>query len=283
MIGAAALYSKANLECVQLQCVNAMKSGYDMEFDGTLMQCDGDTSGFPYRSCTCTYDPLNCDSNGASASASGSSTATSESSSTSTTSDTAVSGSNCSNSSDIQVLQYAFAIQAYSYFFYSSIPLNHTFFSNAPNTSNANYVINFQGMEQQNRLGALLLEKVGSNIAEFQAPKCRFEAVSPSNGTEFLEDAFYIETSLTGALLGLTGYTLTAEIAEIINWLAVQHGAHTTYITSFVEAIVFPTTNNLSSLPPILPPNYVLGTGGENFMLGQLLGDCVTAPKGPCS
>ncbi|KAJ5792372.1 uncharacterized protein N7503_008350 [Penicillium pulvis] len=267
-----------------------------MEFDGTLMQCDGDTGGFPYRSCTCTYDPLNCDSNGVSAGASGSAIAVSESStgasgssatcgssSSSTSPDTAASGSNCSNSSDIQVLQYASAIQAYSYVFYSSIPLNQTFFSNAPNSSNANYAINFQGMEQQNRLGALLLEDFGSNFEGFQAPKCRWKVVSPSNGTAFLEDALYIETTVTGALLGLTGYTLTAEIAEIINWLAVQHGAHAAYITSFTEAIVFPTSRNLSSLPPILPPNYVLGTRDETFMLGQLLGGCVTAPKGPCS
>ncbi|KAJ5917009.1 hypothetical protein N7504_001024 [Penicillium tannophilum] len=266
-----------------------MKWGYDMEYDGTLMQCDGDTGGFPYRSCTCTYDPLNCDSNGVSARASGSSTAasgssaTSGSASSSTTSDIAASGSNCSNSSDIQVLQYASAIQAYSYFFYSSIPLNQTFFSDAPNSSDANYAINIQGMEQQNRLGALLLEEVGSNIAGFQAPKCSWKPINPSNGTDFLDDALYIETSLTGALLGLTGYTLTAEIAEIINWLAVQHGAHSAYITSFTEAIVFPTSKNLSSLPPILPPDYVLDTGGEIFMLGQLLGGCVNAPKGPCS
>lgn len=138
-------------------------------------------------------------------------------------------------------------------------------------------------MEQQNRLGALLLEEVGSNIAGFQAPKCSWKPINPSNGTDFLDDALYIETSLTGALLGLTGYTLTAEIAEIINWLAVQHGAHSAYITSFTEAIVFPTSKNLSSLPPILPPDYVLDTGDEIFMLGQLLGGCVNAPKGPCS
>ncbi|PYH41597.1 uncharacterized protein BP01DRAFT_368919 [Aspergillus saccharolyticus JOP 1030-1] len=46
----------------KLQCVKAMMQGFDMEFNGVVMKCDGDTQGFPYRSCTCTPDPVNCDS-----------------------------------------------------------------------------------------------------------------------------------------------------------------------------------------------------------------------------
>ncbi|KAJ5461177.1 uncharacterized protein N7458_002729 [Penicillium daleae] len=193
----------------------------------------------------------------------------------------AVSNSNCSNSTDIQVVQYASAIQAYSYLLYSSIPLNQTFFSSASNSSNANYFINIQRMAQQNYRGALLVEIVGSNITGFKSPKCNFTSLTPANATEFLNEALYLETSLTGDFLELSGYTQTAEVSELINWLAVQHGTHSTYIASFSQPVIFPP--NGTSFVPILPPEYVLGTGNEPYMLGQLLGKCVTAPKGPCS
>lgn len=32
-----------------------------MAYRGEFMQCDGDTSGYPYLACTCTYDPVNCE------------------------------------------------------------------------------------------------------------------------------------------------------------------------------------------------------------------------------
>jgi len=192
-----------------------------------------------------------------------------------------ISSSNCSNSSDVQVVQYASVIQAYSYLFYSSLPLNKTFFSSAPNSSNANYYINIQRMEQQNRRGALLVESVGSNITGFQSPKCNFTSPDPANATDFLDQALYIEISLTGAFLGLSAYTQTAEISELINWLAVQHGTHTAYIASFSHPVTFPA--NGTSFVPVLPPEYVLATKTEPFRLGQFLGTCVVAPRGPCS
>ncbi|KAJ6089235.1 hypothetical protein N7467_004451 [Penicillium canescens] len=169
----------------------------------------------------------------------------------------------------------------YSYLFYSSIPLNQTFFSSAPNSSNANYYINIRRMAQQNYRGALLVESVGSNITGFQSPKCNFTTLSPTNATEFLDETLYLETSFTDAFLGLSRYTQTAEISELINWLAVQHGTHSTYIASFSQPSIFPP--NGTSFEAILPPEHVLSTGNEPYMLGQLLGTCVTALKGPCS
>ncbi|KAL4890564.1 hypothetical protein BDV59DRAFT_184197 [Aspergillus ambiguus] len=191
-----------------------------------------------------------------------------------------ISSSNCSNSSDVQVMQYALGIQAYSSLFYSSMALNESFFSSAPNSSNTNYSINVQRMGQQNYRGAFLVDSIGSNITGFQSPNCSFKIPKLANATDFLDAALYIETSLTGAFLGLSGYTQTAEISELINWLAVQHGMHSTYITAFSQPIVFP--QNGTSSVPILPPDYVLGTKDEPFMLGQFLGTCVAAPKGPC-
>lgn len=194
----------------------------------------------------------------------------------------AASSSNCSNASDISVIQYASAIQDYSYLFYKSIQLNQAFFSSAPNSSHIDYYTNIKGMEQQNNISTYLLGKVGSDITGFQFPKCKFTAPNPANATEFLNDALYIETSLAGAFLGLSGYTQTPVISDLINWLAVQHGTHSTYIASFSNSVIF-LPNGTSLMPPILSPDFVLSTGNEPFMLGTLLGGCVTAPKGPCS
>ena len=158
--------------------------------------------------------------------------------------------------------------------------MNESFLSDAPNSSNTNYYVNFQGIGQQNHIGARLVESIGSNITGFQFPNCSFNIPQPANATDFLQEALYIETSLTGAFLGISGYTQTAEISEVINWLAVQHGMHSTYIRAVSRPIVF--SSNSTLLIPILPPEYVLGTQDKPFMLGQLLGTCVVAPKGPC-
>jgi hypothetical protein len=39
--------------------------GYDISFLGLIMQCDGDSTVYPYMSCTCVEDFVNCDDNGA--------------------------------------------------------------------------------------------------------------------------------------------------------------------------------------------------------------------------
>ncbi|KAL7917103.1 hypothetical protein ACQKWADRAFT_307587 [Trichoderma austrokoningii] len=50
---------------LQFECISQVKQGYDISFLGLIMECDGDTSGYPYLACTCIEDFVNCDDNGA--------------------------------------------------------------------------------------------------------------------------------------------------------------------------------------------------------------------------
>lgn len=50
---------------LQFECISQFKQGYDISFLGLTMECDGDTSGYPYLACTCVEDFVNCHGNGA--------------------------------------------------------------------------------------------------------------------------------------------------------------------------------------------------------------------------
>ncbi|KAL2842063.1 hypothetical protein BJX68DRAFT_168176 [Aspergillus pseudodeflectus] len=194
----------------------------------------------------------------------------------------AASCSNCSPTSpDGKVLQYAWAIQVFSYAFYETNAINKTDFSSALNNSAANYSSNLEGIKRQNLLGAAQVETLGSNISDFQQPKCNFSIPTPSNASTYVFQAWYWENTLAGAFIGLAKFTQTPIVSQLLSWLSVQHATHATYIASFNVPTVFEA--NGSSTIPILPPDRVLSTEKDDLMLGNILDGCVVAPNPPCS
>lgn len=190
------------------------------------------------------------------------------------------SGSCSPQSSDAEVVEYAWAIQSLLSGFYSSQPLNETFFSGATNSSRAEYAQNLRGIQRQNRLGVRAIQQVATKVPGFSSPSCSFSFPSSSSGEEYVKNALRLEADASSALLGATGYTQSPEVSFILARLAAQHTAHATWLKTQQSGVVFPS--NSSSLLPAYNPQFVLGTGDQSGRLGQFLGDCVTAPSSPC-
>ncbi|KAL3489602.1 hypothetical protein BJX62DRAFT_239002 [Aspergillus germanicus] len=193
----------------------------------------------------------------------------------------AASCSNCSlTSQDTKVLQYAWAIQRLSNWFYETNSANQTNFSSAPNISTAYYPDNLQGIQSQNLLGAAQVESLASNLSDFQQPDCNFSMPTPSTITQYLAKSWYLETVISGAFTGLANFTQTPTVSLLLSQLAVQHATHATYIAASFLPNVF-DANNISDIP-VLPPDVVLSNDTHDSMLGHVLGGCVAAPEAPC-
>lgn len=191
------------------------------------------------------------------------------------------SSSGCSpKSADVQVIQFGWALQYLSERFYTAQPLNQSFLNSATNSSRANYNTNFQGIQRQNRLGVRAVQQLGSRVSGFSAPKCNYTFPSASNGESWVENALQLEQSITGALIGLAGYTQSPEVSFLLARLSAQHSGQAYYIASQQQGVVFPT--NSSSLVPAYTPDWVLQSGNQPGKLGSYLKDCVSAPSSPC-
>jgi hypothetical protein len=189
--------------------------------------------------------------------------------------------SNCSpTSQDSKVLQYAWAIQGLSYWFYETNSANQTNFSSAPNISSTNYPSNLEGIQAQNLYGALQVDKLASNLSDFQQPDCNFSIPTPSTITEYIAKSWYLETVISGAFTGVSNYTQTPMVSLLLNRLAVQHATHATYLASSILQNVL-AANDTSDIP-VLPPDMVLSNKTADAMLGGILGGCVVAPDSPC-
>ncbi|KAE8151123.1 hypothetical protein BDV25DRAFT_153245 [Aspergillus avenaceus] len=190
--------------------------------------------------------------------------------------------SSCSpKSADVQTVQFAYALQYLSERFWSSQPLNQSFLQDAKNASKANYGPNFQGIQRQNRLGVRAVQQTGKSVSGFSAPRCNFTFPSSKDADAFVKTALQIESSVTGALIGLAGYTQAPEVSFLLARLAAEHGAHVAYIGAQQTPVIFPS--NSSSLPPAWTPDHVLKNGTQIGQLGSYLKNCVSAPAAPCN
>jgi hypothetical protein len=193
----------------------------------------------------------------------------------------AASCSNCSlTSQDSNVLQYAWAIQRLSCWFYETNSASETNFSSAPNNSITDYSSNLQGIQSQNLLGAAQVESLASKLSDFQQPDCNFSMPMPTTITQYLGKSWYLETVISGAFTGLANFTQTPTVSLLLSRLAVQHATHATYIASSFLPNVF-DANNISDIP-VLAPDMVLSNETHDAMLGGVLGGCVLAPEAPC-
>jgi hypothetical protein len=192
------------------------------------------------------------------------------------------SSSNCSpTSADNKVLQYCSTIQAFSDRFYKANPVNQTNWSSAPNSDTTNYESELQGIGNENHIGALLIKGIASNLSDSKQPQCNNKIPTPENATDYLITAYLLEAEASGAFTGLASFTQAPEVSLLLNWLAVQHGTHATYIATTILKTVFEL--NGTSILPVYSPKVMLSNDTEGPYLGGLLDGCLEAPEAPCT
>ena len=124
---------------------------------------------------------------------------------------TAAQGSDSSScaptNSDNQVVQFAWYLQFFCDRFYANNPMNETIISSLPNSGSTAYSENIKGLQAQNRLGVRAVQQVGTKVPGFTTPKCNFTFPHVTDGKSWLRNAARIESDLTGAFIGLAGYT----------------------------------------------------------------------------
>ncbi|KAL4866798.1 hypothetical protein BDV12DRAFT_129508 [Aspergillus spectabilis] len=182
-------------------------------------------------------------------------------------------------SSDADVVKYAWALQSLVESYYTSYPLNRTFLNDATNGSRTEYYQNIQGIQRQNRLGVRAVQQVGSNVTGYSNPSCNFTHPNATSGESYVRNALQLESSVASALIGATGYTQSPEVSFLLARLASEHTAGATWLAAHQTGVVFPT--NSTSLVPAYNPEYVLGSGNQVRRLGRFLHGCVDAPANP--
>lgn len=156
-------------------------------------------------------------------------------------------------SSDTQVLQYTWAISMFLNNFYASVALNSSVASSVSNSTSASKVLaNLQGIEHADNLTVEAVRELGSKAPGFKEPSCSYTYPSVNSIQTFVQFAYQFESTLTGACIGVAGYTKSPEVAFLLARLAAQHSAHATYIGSRLNSSMFTTDSDslVSAYPP---------------------------------
>jgi hypothetical protein len=194
------------------------------------------------------------------------------------TATTAANASCAPTPADAKVLQFAWGLSDFIGSFYNST-VNSTFTSSS-NSTILNYKRLLFGIEKDNTLGSEAIEKVAANASGFVQPDCSF-TFPPINTTQaWMFWAYRFETTVTGAFIGLAGFTQSPEVSFLLARLAASHSAHATWIGSRVNSTLF--AQNATSLVSAYAPVQVLSTRNQTGSLGEFLGGCLTAPESPC-
>lgn len=181
---------------------------------------------------------------------------------------------------DASVVEFAYALESLGNHFYASTSLNTTTFVRAPNDSMALWYPNFRGIEKRGNLSLMAIEYLGKETPTYKAPKCNFTLPTPSSPSMLLDMAYHLEASLSGAYIGLAGYSESPEVAFLMARLATGHGGNAIYVQSHVMEPIFSDRNN--SMVPVFPPEHVLSRGRAPGRLGDYMHDCVKMPVKPC-
>lgn len=183
-------------------------------------------------------------------------------------------------SSDVNVVKLAWDLQGLLERYYASTPVSPTILSSLPSSSSVDYTTNLRGLQQQNHLGARAIQQLGSKVPGFTTPRCNFTLPKPSDGQSFLKYAAELEYDISGAFIGLAGYTQKPEISFLMARLAASHAAQATWLGSKISPVFFQA--NSTALIGAYSPDWVAKSGNKPGMLGRYLGSCASIPKGPC-
>jgi hypothetical protein len=136
------------------------------------------------------------------------------------------------------------------------------------------------GLEKGNTLSSQAIEKVGAKAPGFSKPECDYKIPEVSSTQSWAQWAYRFESTVTGAFIGLAGYTQSPEVAFLMARLAAEHSEHSSLIGSRVNSSYF--AQNSTSLVAAYGPIQILSTRNETGSLGEYLGGCLTAPTSPC-
>lgn len=187
--------------------------------------------------------------------------------------------SNCApTSSDASVLEFAWGLSDFIGGYYNST-VNSTFSSNS-NATIAAYKKVLWGVEKENTLGSEAIELLSKKVTEFSEPDCQFNYPKVNTTQAWAWYAYHFEATVTGAFIGLAGYTQSPEVSFLMARLAASHSAHATLIGNKVNSTLF--AQNATSLVGAYSPAQILSTRNQTGSLGLYLGECLTAPSSPC-
>ncbi|KAJ5252601.1 hypothetical protein N7489_003011 [Penicillium chrysogenum] len=196
-----------------------------------------------------------------------------------TTTSGASAASTCAPSaSDAKVLQFALGVSNFIGTFYNET-VNSTFGESNNATIRAYQKILF-GLEKGNTLSSQAIEKVGARAPGFSKPECDYQIPEVSSTQSWAQWAYRFESTVTGAFIGLAGYTESPEVAFLMARLAAEHSEHSSLIGSRVNSTYF--AQNSTSLVAAYGPAQILSTRNQTGSLGEYLGGCLTAPTSPC-
>ncbi|KAJ5463252.1 hypothetical protein N7475_008196 [Penicillium sp. IBT 31633x] len=192
---------------------------------------------------------------------------------------TSAAGASCApTASDAQVLQFAWGLSDFIGGYYNST-VNSTFAGSSNATILAYKRILF-GLEKENTLGSEAIEEVGAKAQGFTEPQCTFQFPQVNTTQAWAQWAYRFESTVTGAFIGLAGFTQSPEVSFLMARLAASHNAHATLIGSRVNSTLF--AQNTTSLVGAYEPDQILAKTNQTGSLGLYLGDCLSAPSSPC-
>lgn len=191
----------------------------------------------------------------------------------------AASSSCAPTSADAKVLEFAWGLSDFIGSYYNST-VNSTFSSSTSNATIAAYQKVLFGVEKENTLGSEAIEQLSKKTSGFSEPQCQFKFPKVNTTQAWAYWAYQFEATVTGAYIGLAGYTQSPEVSFLMARLAASHSAHATLIGSRVNSTLF--AQNATSLVGAYPPAQILSTRNQTGSLGLYIGDCLTAPSSPC-
>ncbi|CAG8189772.1 unnamed protein product [Penicillium nalgiovense] len=121
------------------------------------------------------------------------------------------------SSSDTDVLQFALGLSNFIGEFYNST-VNSTFGSSNNATIQAYQRMLFD-FEKDNTLSSAAIEKVGAKAPGFSKPNCDYKFPEVNSSQHWTQWAYRFEDTVTGAFIGLAGYTESPEVSSWLVWL----------------------------------------------------------------
>ncbi|OQE10609.1 hypothetical protein PENFLA_c086G02371 [Penicillium flavigenum] len=134
--------------------------------------------------------------------------------------------------------------------------------------------------EKDNTLSSAAIEKVGAKAPGFSKPNCDYKFPEVNSSQHWTQWAYRFEDTVTGAFIGLAGYTESPEVSFLMARLAAEHNAHSALISSRMNSTYF--SQNSTSLVAAYGPAQVLSTRNQTGSLGEYLGGCLASPTSSC-
>ncbi|KAH0333649.1 hypothetical protein KCU81_g9790, partial [Aureobasidium melanogenum] len=190
---------------------------------------------------------------------------------------------------DAASITYGYKVQSLLDSYYSSIPVNASYFSDLPMASTQdsngmtkaeNTVTNVRGLAKQASLGKQAISELAQKASVNLDDDCQYRYPLAPNGTVYLKNAFYFEATMCGAFIGLADYVESPESAFLAARLSAEHGIHASALRAMMQPVGF--MPNSTYLTPAFTPDMIMQEGMSVGQLGTWLNGCAKSPAAPC-